>query len=158
MNRTKGSAGRWVTGTLAILASSLALAQAYEPLVNQGRTRTPAAAQQIQTSLRTSPHDLNARARLLGYYSSRPGKDLAARLAHLRQVEWLIENEPSSLPLRNRAARLQPFDFSDPYGSYRESLRGALRKQTGQHPDDSIVIEKVEVLTEVTVNFALQEN
>ena len=139
--RTKGSADLWAAGTLAILASSLVLAQGYEPAVNQGRTLTPAAAQQIEASLIASLHDLHARARLLGYYSLRAGQDPASRLARLRQVEWLIENEPATLLLRNPAARLQPSDFADPYSSYRESLRTAWKKQADQRPDDALVIE-----------------
>lgn len=138
----KRSTGRWAAGTLvAMLAASLVAAQSYGPAVGQGSALTPAAAQQIETSLIANPHDLYARARLLGYYSSRAGQDPASRLGRLRQVEWLIENVPASLLLRNQAVQLRPSDFAPPYGAYLESLRTAWQKQVDQRPNDTIVIE-----------------
>ena len=139
--RGKRSFGGWMPGMLVLLATSLGAQQGYGPEIYVGRLMNPAAAQQIETSLVTNPHDLNARARLLGYYSLRAGQDPALRLARLRQIEWLIKNEPASLLLRDRTARLQPSDFAPPYGAYRDSLRAAWKEQVNSHPNDAAVIE-----------------
>lgn len=124
-----------------MLCASLLTAQNYGTAINSGRTMTQAAAEQFETSLSATPGDLNARARLLGYYAAHAAQDSAARAARIRQIEWLIKNEPGSMILHNAAARLQPNDFPAPYSSSLEPLRTAWEDQVRQHPDDAIVFE-----------------
>lgn len=126
---------------LAILVASPTIAQDYRQAVKQGLTLTPAGAEKIETSLIADPHDLYARAQLLGYYSARAGQDQAARGERLRHIEWLVRNQPASLLLRNRSVRLQPSDFAAPYGANLETLRLAWKEQADQYPNDALVIE-----------------
>lgn len=109
--------GLWVLGALALVVTPLA-AQNYAAEIAQGRALTPTAAQQIEASLTSSPDDSKARATLLGFYAARASQDPQSRLARLRQIEWLIQNEPASLLLRDAVSRLQRSDFAAPYDSY----------------------------------------
>jgi TonB family protein len=127
--------------TLALMTVAVALAQSYRTVLLEGRTLTPEAVRQFETALKTNPQDLNARTRLLGYYSARAGQDPAARLGRLKQVEWLIENQPDSFLLRDPAVRLQRTDFAPPYASHRDTLRNDWKKQVELHPGDPILIE-----------------
>lgn len=100
---------RWrVLGALALIAVPLA-AQNFDLEIAQGRALTPTAAQQIEASLITSPDDLKARAKLLGFYAA---QDPQSRIARFRQIEWLIRNEPASKLLRDQTARLRQSDFA----------------------------------------------
>ena len=127
--------------TLALMTVAVALAQGYRTVLLEGRTLTPEAVQQFETALKTNPQDSNARTRLLGYYSARAGQDPAARLGRLKQVEWLIENQPDSFLLRDPAVRLQRTDFAPPYASHRDTMRNDWKKQVELHPGDPILIE-----------------
>jgi len=69
-----------------------------EQLVRQGANLSPAAAQELEAQLSTNPEDLNARAKLLGYYWyqwMRPGEE-AAKAARRRHILWLIDHHPDS--------------------------------------------------------------
>jgi hypothetical protein len=125
----------------AVLMAPLIGAQNYERAVALGRTLNASEAARIESSLTANARDLDARARLLGYYAAKASQDAVARGGRLRQIEWLIQNEPGSRILRDLAARLSPADFAEPYGAYRDSIRAAWREQVKQHPNDVIVIE-----------------
>src|SRR5262245_3135853 len=72
--------------------------QSPEQLVQQGANITLAAAQELEAQLEKNPEDLNARAKLLGFYWyqwMRPGEE-AARAARRRHILWLIQHHPDS--------------------------------------------------------------
>ena len=126
---------------LGLLFASLLAAQNYGPIISSGGALTAAAAEQLESSLRATPGDLNTRARLLGYYAAHAVQDPAARRARIEQVEWLVKNEPGSMILHNTAARLQPSDFTPPNNSSLDSLRAAWDDQVRQRPNDPLVFE-----------------
>ncbi len=128
-------------GALAVLTALGAAAQIYGPAVMQGSELSASAAEHLESSLQKNPHDLNARAHLVGYYSAHAAQDPAMRGARLRQIEWLIKNEPATLLLRNPVAKLTPADFSAPYGGYLDLLRSAWQEQIDRRPEDAVVIE-----------------
>ena len=129
---------RWrVLGALALIAVPLA-AQNFDLEIAQGRALTPTAAQQIEASLTTSPDDLKARAKPLGFYAA---QDPQSRIARFRQIEWLMRNEPASKLLRDQTARLRQSDFAPPYDSYRDSLLEAWREQVDRHPNNAVEFE-----------------
>jgi TonB family protein len=139
-------------GLLALFAAGAA-AQVFGPTVTQGGTLDDAAAEQLETSLQSNPRDVYARARLLGFYSAHAAQDQAMRGARLRQIEWLIRNEPDTLLLRNRIARLKQSDFAPPHGDLLELLRRAWQEQIDRHPDDAILIENaVQAMGSVDIN------
>ena len=132
---------RLSAGAIAVLMAFRLAAQSFTPALIQGRTLDAAAAAQIEASLKADPHNLEARARLLGYYSARGAQDPDARGARLQAIQWLIENEPSALLLRYPVVRLQASDFAAPHAAFLETLRRAWREQVARRPDDPVVIE-----------------
>src|SRR5712691_3798485 len=69
-----------------------------EQLVQQGANLGRGVAQELEAQLEKNPEDLNARAKLLGYYWyqwMQPG-EAAAKAARRRHILWLIEHHPES--------------------------------------------------------------
>src|SRR5258707_5200022 len=69
-----------------------------EQLVQQGANLGRGPAQDLEAELEKNPEDLNARAKLLGYYWyqwMQPG-EAAAKAARRRHILWLIEHYPDS--------------------------------------------------------------
>src|SRR5437879_5167461 len=69
-----------------------------EQLVQQGANLSRGAALELEAQLEKHPEDLNARAKLLGYYWyqwMQPG-EAAAKAARRRHILWLIEHHPDS--------------------------------------------------------------
>ena len=126
---------------MILLSVSFTLAQRYETLVNQGRSLTPAVAEQNEKALNANPSNVSLRAGLIGYYSFRALQDPAAREARLRHIDWLIHNDPASFLLRNPVARLQTSDFVSSTASLLESFRSAWRDQVNRYSTDPVVIE-----------------
>jgi len=72
--------------------------QSPEQLVQQGANISRAAAAALEEQVEKTPEDLNARAKLLGYYWYQwmlPG-EAAAKAARRRHILWLIEHHPDS--------------------------------------------------------------
>jgi len=69
-----------------------------EQLVQQGANLSRGGALELEAGLEKNPEDLNARAKLLGYYWyqwMQPG-EAAAKAARRRHILWLIEHHPDS--------------------------------------------------------------
>jgi len=68
-------------------------------LAREGRTLAPAEVQVLENALKTTPDDLSARTRLVGYYFSSGlaalGAD-ATRAARRRHILWIIEHHPEA--------------------------------------------------------------
>ena len=69
-----------------------------EQLVQQGANLSRGGALELEAGLEKNPEDLNARAKLLGYYWyqwMQPG-EAASKAARRRHILWLIEHHPDS--------------------------------------------------------------
>ena len=128
-------------GVLAILSVSGAAGQNYNASLVQGHALSPPAVEQAEAAIKANPYDLDARARLLGYYSAKAAQDANLRGERLRQIQWLVEHEPACPLLHEAAVRLRASDFAAPHGAYLESLRTAWQEQVDRHPDDVLVLE-----------------
>ena len=74
-------------------------------------------AQQLEETLKHKPEDLSIRAKLLGYYSSRPQSSEWNDGIREREVLWLIEHHPEArlagLPYAQFDAVLHPFSYKE---------------------------------------------
>ena len=81
-----------------VAAQTIMLNVGAEQLVQQGAKLNPAVAQELEATIEKNPNDLNARAKLIGYYYyqwMKPG-EAAAKAARRRHILWLIENQPEA--------------------------------------------------------------
>jgi hypothetical protein len=75
-----------------------------QQLMEQGSNLGLGAAQELESQLEKNPEDLNARAKLIGYYYyqwMQPG-EAATKAARRKHILWLIEHHPDS-PILNLA-------------------------------------------------------
>jgi tetratricopeptide (TPR) repeat protein len=106
-----------VFGCLLALAClcSTALATDVNMLTMSGGKLSAEEAAGLEGKLERDPDDMDARAKLLGYYMRRAFRDPAAREAKQESVLWLIENAPESEVLSIPAGQLNPGLDGDAY-------------------------------------------
>jgi tetratricopeptide (TPR) repeat protein len=106
----------WTVCIVVALAASVATAQKLSPqqwtqLTREGYRLTPEQAASLEEALAKTPEDLEARARLMGFYFAPASQSLAmaARIhARRRHIIWLIATHPDSPLLNSSEATVNP--------------------------------------------------
>lgn len=113
------------------------------PLVYEGRQLTTEQATALEEQLKTSPEDLAARARLLGYYFTIAKNQIgvpATIAARRRHILWLIEHHPESeiTGLSESTLDVSGHDLADKEGF--EQARALWLKEMDLHKDSADVM------------------
>jgi hypothetical protein len=76
-------------------------------LAQQGASLSSDDVKSLESSLETQPGDIQARVRLLGYYTKRHLEDDAAKKRRSQHVLWILKHEPESAIVMTPYARLE---------------------------------------------------
>ena len=113
------------------------------PPIRQGYSITPDVAAQLEEGLTKDPEDVEARAKLLGYYFARGGRGVPAqeaRQARLRHILWLIEHHPDSDLLSGSEATIDPVGHPLADADDYAKARAAWLEQTEKHKNSTAVL------------------
>lgn len=134
-----------ILAVAAVISGALAQPEAGDSLPNivrEGRRVGGGDAARLEQRLAAEPGDLEARARLLGYYGSVAVRDISRRRvieARRRHILWIIDNQPASMLASLRDATISPTGpFADKPGY--EQARALWLRQVEAHPSDAKVL------------------
>jgi tetratricopeptide (TPR) repeat protein len=101
-----------------------------------GTRLTAERAQALETLLTSQADDLNARAQLLGYYSTRQHRNKQAAQAHVQHVLWLVNQHPGHELTGTTWARVLRSTTPEGY----DRVKAAWLEQVAKAPGDTSVL------------------
>jgi tetratricopeptide (TPR) repeat protein len=107
----------------------------YRPAI-AGRKLSAEAARELEAQVQSSPDDVEARSKLLGYYFLRAHTSEEARAARQQHILWLIRNRPETPILETPFAGLDPILESSAY----EEGKKAWLEQVERDPKNAAIL------------------
>lgn len=104
--------------------------------VLEGSKLTPAAAQQLEASLKQNPDDLTARTKLLGYYMRRQHGSAADHATRQQHILWIIRHHPEAPVAGIPYAELDPVSDGQVY----QDAAALWKQQVADHPTDPVIL------------------
>ena len=98
-------------------------------LAIQGRNMTAEQAAAVEKQIKDNPQDVDARAKLLGYYFAKQFTDAAVRKAKQENILWLIENEPQAKILATPFGQMDAILDGESYTRGKQAWEKQLKAQ-----------------------------
>ncbi len=115
----------------------------------EGKKLDPGRIAQLEDVVRADPRDAATRAKLLGFYSLRPGDDVDRRVRH---ALWMMENRPGDPFVASDYCRIDPAADGPAYGQ----AKAIWTRLLSDRPDDTDVIRNAAAFF-VTTDDAMSE-